>query len=340
MSEQEKRDTAKTAPTTADIRSISLEDLEAVWQDTGNILNWHCLFTLPPWLMSWWSAFGDADESHIVMMGHAGEGFGLVPLKMQDSTAELIGSPNVCDYLDIITVQERRRDVTRLLFEYLAKANVKRFLCNGIHKEAVVWTSVIPYARECGWKVSVEKEEVSFEIELPESWEAFLYGLDGKQRHEIRRKLRRLYEAGDVQFRMIAPSPRSDSELDRFIDLFKSSRTDKRAFMTPQMTVFFRSLVRFFSGHRILHFGELALSGRVVAMVMCFDYRSTRYLYNSGYDPRFRQLSVGLLSKIFSVRDAIEKGISRLDLLKGAETYKQRLGGVVQDIYRCTVHLP
>ena len=75
-------------------------------------------------------------------------------------------------------------------------------------------------------------------------------------------------------------------------------------------------------------------------MVMCFDYRSTRYLYNSGYDPRYRQLSVGLVSKILSIRDAVEQGLSRFDFLKGAEIYKQRLGGMAQDIYRCSVHLP
>ena len=337
---QNKHCTAKIAPTTGGIQSVPLEVLEAVWQDTYKILDWHCLFTLPPWLSSWWSAFGEADESHIVMMDGAEEPFGLVPLRIRDSSAELMGSPDVCDYLDIIAAPERRHDVNRLLFEHFAKRGIKRFVCNGIRRAAVVWTSVIPYAQECGWKVSCEKEAVSFEIELPESWEAFLYRLDGKQRHEIRRKLRRLNEAGDVKFRMIDPSWASDSELDLFIDLFKASRTDKRAFMTPQMTSFFRLLVRSFSDHRILKFGVLALSGRVVAMVMCFDYRSTRYLYNSGYDPRFRKLSVGLISKIFSVRDAIEGGISRFDFLKGAERYKQRLGGVAQDIYRCTVRLP
>jgi CelD/BcsL family acetyltransferase involved in cellulose biosynthesis len=139
---------------------------------------------------------------------------------------------------------------------------------------------------------------------------------------------------------MIGTASGPGGEFERFIDLFKASRTDKRAFMTPQMTAFFRSLTGSFTGRRILQFGALALSGRVIAMVMCFDYRSTRYLYNSGYDPRFRQLSVGLISKMLCIREAVEKGISRFDFLKGSEIYKQRLGGVAKDIYRCTVYLP
>lgn len=340
MGSLQQKDSATPASTAGTIRRISLEDLEAVWHDTGSSLDWRCLFTLPPWLMSWWSAFGDGEDPHIVMIDEYGERIGLVPLKIQDSKAALLGSPDVCDYLDIITAPGRRQNATRLLFDYLGKSGITRLFFSGIRKEAVIWTHVIPHAEENGWEVSCKKEEVNYEIELPDTWEAFLYRLDGKQRHELRRKLRRLNEAGNVQFRMIDPSPGPDGELDRFIDLFKASRTDKHAFMTPQMAGYFRSLAGSFAGRQIFQFGELGLSGRVVAMVMCFDYRSTRYLYNSGYDPRFRQLSVGLISKILSIQDAVEKGISRFDFLKGAEVYKQRLGGVARDIYRCSAQLP
>jgi CelD/BcsL family acetyltransferase involved in cellulose biosynthesis len=340
MSLQPKKDTTKPARTPGNIRRVSLEDLEVIWQDAGHRLDWRCLFTLPPWLTSWWSSFGDGDEPLVVMMDDAGEPIGVVPLKKRGSTAALMGSPDVCDYLDIITVPGHRRQVTRLLFEYLGKVNIKRLVLNGVREEAAIWTSVMPYARETGWEVSCEKEAVTFEMDLPETWEAFLSRLDGKQRHELRRKLRRLHEAGAVQFRMTDTSHGTGGELDHFLDLFKASRTDKQAFMTTQMAGFFKSLAAAFSDHGLLRLGVLELSGSAVAQVMCFDYHSTRYLYNSGYDPRFRRLSVGLISKILSIRDAVEKGLSRYDFLKGAEVYKKRLGGGPKDIYRCTVHLP
>ncbi len=333
-------DTSTPASSAGNMRRVSLADLEAVWHDADSSLDWRCLFTLPPWLIAWWSAFGDAHDPHILLMDADGEKIGVVPLKIANASATLVGSPDVCDYLDIITAPEHRQDVTRQLCDHLRKSGIKTFVLNGVRKEAAIWTDVIPYAEESGWMVSCEEEEVTYEIELPDTWEAFLYRLNGKQRHELRRKLRRLNEAGEVQFRMTAPSSGPDSQLERFIDLFKASRTDKQAFMTPQMTDFFRSLVRSFAGSRILQFGELSLSGQVAAMVMCFDYRSTRYLYNSGYDPRYRQLSVGLVSKILCIRDAVEQGLSRFDFLKGSEIYKQRLGGVAKKIYRCSVHLP
>jgi CelD/BcsL family acetyltransferase involved in cellulose biosynthesis len=64
-----------------------------------------------------------------------------------------------------------------------------------------------------------------------------------------------------------------------------------------------------------------------VAAVLCFDNGSTVYLYNSGYDLRFSALSVGLLSKVLSIKDSIERGRRKYDFLKGDEKYKQYLGG-------------
>jgi CelD/BcsL family acetyltransferase involved in cellulose biosynthesis len=66
---------------------------------------------------------------------------------------------------------------------------------------------------------------------------------------------------------------------------------------------------------------------------------STRHLYNSGFDPRFRSLSVGLMCKVLSLKDAIEKGCKNYDFLKGAETYKYRLGGREVPLYNCRIRL-
>ncbi len=72
---------------------------------------------------------------------------------------------------------------------------------------------------------------------------------------------------------------------------------------------------------------------------MCFDYNSTVYLYNNGYDNRYRSLSVGLLSKVFTIQDSIRRGKNKYDFLKGTEVYKHRLGGKPVQLYRCQVKL-
>ena len=266
---------------------------------------------------------------------------GVAPLMFQGTTAEIIGSPNVCDYLDVIVVPDRQNEFAIPLFEYLGRRGIRQLSLSGARQDAAVWTNLVHFARENQWEISCEKEDVTFEIDLPETWHEFLYRLNGKQRHELRRKLRRLNEAGSVNFRLLESGLALKNALEVFISQFRASRPDKAEFMSSKMAAFFRSLADSFTKHRILKLGVLELDGQTASVVMCFDFRSTRYLYNSGYDPQFRSLSVGLICKVLSIKDAIEReGIFRFDLLKGAETYKERIGGISRDLWRCSIQLP
>ncbi len=78
----------------------------------------------------------------------------------------------------------------------------------------------------------------------------------------------------------------------------------------------------------------LEVDGARVAACICFDYAGSYLLYNSGYDPEFARLSVGLLNKALCIRDAIEEGRSRFEFLRGTERYKYDLGATDRALYR------
>jgi CelD/BcsL family acetyltransferase involved in cellulose biosynthesis len=71
--------------------------------------------------------------------------------------------------------------------------------------------------------------------------------------------------------------------------------------------------------------------------VLCFDAGSHLYLYNSGYDPEFSALSVGLVSKALCLQWAIENGKQGIDFLRGNEPYKYDWGAVDEPIQRVLV---
>ena len=74
-----------------------------------------------------------------------------------------------------------------------------------------------------------------------------------------------------------------------------------------------------------------------MATSLCFDYGSSRLLYNSGYNPEFSYYSVGLLLNALCLREAIEQGIGYFDFLRGPEAYKQHLGGQQRNLYQMVV---
>jgi len=318
-------------------RPVTFAELPELWTGSRGTLEWRCLFTLPPWLQTWWSIFRTDQEPHIVAVERGPEIIALAPFMRRATTAELIGSPDVCDYLDVVGGRGTVNGFAEPLLEYLRQSGIHQVTLRGVRPDARVWTDLLPAARSKNWDVTCEQEDVAYQIQLPPTWDAFLQQFNGKQRHELRRKLRRLDEAGAVQFRRVATGLTGPATVDLFLELFRASRPDKATFMTAPMADFFHALAQTFSDLEMLMLSFLELDGQAVSAVMGFDHRGTRYLYNSGYDPAYRSLSVGLLCKVLSIKDAIATGFSSYDLLKGAETYKQRLGARATKLYRCTI---
>ena len=97
---------------------------------------------------------------------------------------------------------------------------------------------------------------------------------------------------------------------------------------------FFRALVRNLTPRRWAHLYLMHLDGACVAAILGFNHGATLVMYNSGYDPAYRDRAVGLASKIFCVRDSITRGKRSLNFLRGEEDYKYQLGGIPSPVMR------
>lgn len=276
---------------------------------------------------------------HLAAVRRAHDIIGIAPLILQDGEAFFMGDTDVCDYQDFILAPGKSDEFFNALLDDLKQAGIKRLNLEAVRPDSTVQTALINVAETRGYQVSCKKLDISYEMELPESWDDYLLLLKGKQRHEIRRKLRRLDEAGNVSYRIIDDPDGIKAEIETFLKLFKMSRNDKEMFMTAEMTSFFRSLTRTLAEEKILKLFFLDFNGTPAAAVICFEYKSGVYLYNNGFDIRFRSLSVGILSKVFSIQNCIQRGKQKYDFLKGAETYKSHLGGKELTLYSCNIDL-
>jgi CelD/BcsL family acetyltransferase involved in cellulose biosynthesis len=81
----------------------------------------------------------------------------------------------------------------------------------------------------------------------------------------------------------------------------------------------------------------LEVNGRRVAGTFAYDYNGTVALYNSGYDPAYSYLSVGLLAVVFCLQEAVLAGRRCFDFLQGSEPYKYDLGGRDLAVYNIKV---
>ena len=338
LSEAVKRE-AGTVNSEFTVTLETFETLVAHWRATANSLTWNCLFTLPPWLKAWWSVFSSGWEHHICAIRHHDKVIGIAPLMLRDGEARFIGNADVCDFLDCIIAPGEEKAFFRILISHLRQQRISQVVLGHVRPDSSVFTHLPAVAEALGCSALCIPEDVVLELQLPATWDEFLLLLSGKERHEIRRKLRRLEETGNIRYRTLVEQGAVELELTTFLDLFRMNRSDKASFMTGQMEMFFHAIAGALSSEHILKLGFLDLDSQTVAAVMCFDYNSTRYLYNNAYDSQFSALSVGLLSKAFSIKDSIHQGMAKYDFLKGAEEYKHRLGGIPLPLYTCRVNL-
>ncbi len=316
----------------------SFERLSSYWNDPGSGLKWGSIFVLPAWLEVWWRTFKPKTELYLTVVRHSSEIIGIAPLDLKGKEARFVGSPDVCDYQDFIIVPGREAEFFNVLLDDLARKGIQQLELNPVRPDSSVITSLVDVVEKRGGSVICQESDITVEMDLPANWEEYLEGLDKKQRHEVRRKLRRLWGAGDVQYRCYEVGPQDVSELtDTFLKLFSLSREEKADFMTAQMEMFFRALAETMAGIKLLRYGILEVESQPAAMIMGFDYNQAMYLYNSAYDPQYDSLSVGLLSKVLCIKESINRGRKKWDFLKGAEKYKYQLGGSEIRLYNCRV---
>jgi len=219
----------------------------------------------------------------------------------------------------------------------LRQRNIHHLDLRALRPDSPVVTNLVGVAQKRGYDVSCHPEAVSVELDLPPTWDEYLGMLTVKQRHEVRRKLRRLGEMGNIGYRVIEDKAAVYEVMDTFLKLFSDSRQEKAAFMTDQIESFFRAMAEAMAEAKLLRLGILELEALPVAMILCFDYNDSVYLYNSGFNPEYRFLSVGVLSKALCIKDSIERGRKKFDFLKGAEEYKYHLGGKEIPLYSCQI---
>jgi CelD/BcsL family acetyltransferase involved in cellulose biosynthesis len=248
-----------------------------------------------------------------------------------------MGSPDVCDYQDFIIAPARSNDFFSVLLDDLSGQDITALDLKSVRPDSATMRGLADIAAKRGCEVMCSQSDVSFEMDLPATWDEYLLQLKGKQRHEIRRKLRRLQEVGNVSHRIVEEVKEVKKEIETFFELFRLSREDKEIFMTDKMASFFRSLAEILAAEKMLKLFFMDINEIPAATALCFDDHSSIYLYNNGFDIRFNSLSVGTLCKVFSIKNSIENGRHKYDFLKGAESYKYRLGGKEVPLYECKI---
>lgn len=318
------------------VSEVSFDGISEDWLSVVRQRSKTTVFDLLAWQQVWWQHFGEDKKKRIfAVRGDDGQLEMLIPLMQDNGTVSFLGGTDLVDYHDVLCPSDPAEScVEAVIRELSADPGVQTLLFESIPTDSRSLECLESVLVATGWHVTVEKEDVAPFLQLPGDWEEYVASLRKKDRHELRRKLRRLESSGDIRHVELTSREDVETAASDFFELHRKSTPDKEEFMTPEREQFFRDVSARLADDGITRLAFLEVEGKRVATSLSFVVDNVRYLYNSGYDPEYRHLAVGLLNHAYTIRNSIEQGHYVFDFMRGDEAYKYHLGGVDRDVLR------
>jgi CelD/BcsL family acetyltransferase involved in cellulose biosynthesis len=309
----------------------------------------HFPFLRYEYLMTWWATRGGGEwpESELAVVKACQDGrlAGIAPLfssRNRDGNPALLllGSIEISDYLDILARPADLSNFLDGLLDFIAQPGLLDWQLLDWHNlpETSPTLPVLEAeAEKRGWSFTREQTYHVPTIPLKGDFETYLAGIDKKQRHEIRRKMRRVAEDGrNIRWYIVEDGTSLEAEVDAFLELMAQDPA-KAAFLTPAMRRQQHLACRAAFENGWLQLAFLEVDGQKAAGYLNFDYLNRIWVYNSGLDRHFMDISAGWVLLGYLLQWANENNRSEFDFMRGSEDYKYRFGGVDGFVVRAKV---
>jgi CelD/BcsL family acetyltransferase involved in cellulose biosynthesis len=296
-------------------------ELSGPWAEVADRRSPASIFLTPEWI----AVAREHDSAEAVTLAVGDPPHGIAALARDaDGTLRFTGG-ELTDEQDVVAPAGQEREVATTVCRWIVREAPRRLRLEFVPEDVPTLEVMGTGLAEGGYRVERSRLITSPRLALAGDFETYVQGLGKKERHELRRKIRRLENATQASFRWASDAERG-ATLDRFFALHRLSRGEKADFMTQDVERFFRDIADALAPLGRLRLGVLRAHDEDAAVLFAFAYRGTLALYNAAYDPALASLSIGIVGHAWAIREAIRERLDTYDLLRGDEPYKYDLG--------------
>ena len=246
----------------------------------------------------------------------------IAPIAIKDNIAYFCGSKDVFDFHNLIYDKNINNQSIKLIIDHLLIYDkVLKIELNSIIQKSHLHDCLINLQDD--YDIEFVDEDVSPGISLPDSFDEYLSNLTKKNRHEIRRKIRKFEKNFELKI-INANHENVDKLLLEFIRLMKLN-PEKKLFLNQDRVNFMSKIIKYsvLEGRGELNFIEI--NKDLVSTSFAFKNNEKLFVYNSGFNNDYSEYSVGLINHVYNIKNKINT-YSYIDFLRGDEEYKYRIG--------------
>lgn len=317
--------------------------LQGEWDDLLTRSRAPSVFRTWAWQHAWWRHFGDEKELRIYTTRDARGGLtGIAPLCLSREgsvvltrTLRFLGTERVSsEYLDLIVDQSHEEAAAAaLLGAVRASRDWDVLALSDLPEGSVALRFWEPRFQADGFHVEHGASQEIPYLPLPATRGELRRTLTHSLRGAVSRALRKIAPSGYV-YRATADPALHRPILERLFELHATrwaARKRPGKFGDERVRDFHRELVSTLGAAGAMRFGMLANGDRIIAILYSFEWRGVVSYYQAGFEPESPDPSLpstsyspGLALIGATVEDAVSRGMTEFDFLRGDELYKRR----------------
>lgn len=322
------------------VKHDNYDQLENEWDRILKTNPTNTIFLTQWWQKTWYRHFIGERTPLLLTIYDQKEVVGIAPLMLEGKTIRFMGGTDLFDYQDFLIVPGYENEVYLSIMSFINSIEWNNIVLESVPEDSPLLTELPKVILSLGLKYKLVQEDVTPGSVLQNDWDTYIGLLAKKHRHEIRRKLKRLSTTHEIKHVNYQSTDDLQDGMSMFFNLHRKSSVEKSHFMSKERELFFSEVALQAAQKSHLRLGFTFIEDNAVSCSLGFNYNDSFLLYNSGYDPQYSNLSVGIENTVQAIKLAIDENLRYFDFLRGPERYKYQLGGKDKLIYQISIEKP
>ncbi|TWU02488.1 GNAT family N-acetyltransferase [Stieleria varia] len=316
--------------------------------DKATIDCWNSLAANPlqrwEWLGSWWHAYQGQHTLYVLLVKRGDEIVGIAPWCMENRistgrTVVFLGSGKACtDHLSLLCRPGDIEPVCNALAQWLNETALGESI--KMPRE-LTWDAIeLIGGDESDERLNVFANQIErtgltvkrtagdgcYVIDLPEQWEQYVAQRSKSGRRELRQSIKNV-DDGTVVIHTVQNEAELEQYWDDFVDLHQRRRHASGTtgcFDHPPFDQFIRRAASEMLKSGMLRMAVAIHDDTPIAAMFAITDAESLYFYQSGMNPDEAKLRPGSTLFCEGIRNSINEGRVRFDMMRGDESYKLR----------------